>query len=130
MAKALELVRLEGAARAARVEQLRKRLEEDIREIPDLVMNNPGSIPHIVNLSLPYRAARYTQNYLDEQGICVSTGSACSNGEHSPAVFAFTNSMEFATSSFRISLSHLNTEEEIDILVKKLKDWANSRVTL
>ena len=52
---------------------------------------------------------------MSEQGVCVSVKSACSSdGMPSKAVFAVSRDRRNALSSWRISLSHLTTEEEID----------------
>ena len=51
---------------------------------------------------------------LDARGVCVSVKSACSSdGLPSRAVFAVSHDRRNALSSWRISLSHLTTEQEI-----------------
>ena len=55
------------------------------------------------------------QQALSEQGVCVSVKSACSSdGLPSRAVFAVSRDRKNALSSWRISLSHLTTQEELD----------------
>lgn len=124
-AKAIQIALEEGNDRIAHITELRTYLEHRLPEIKDLCLNNPGSVPHIVNLSLIHRKGSYTQQELNKHGICVSVGSACSGGVHSPAVQTFTGSKEKASSSFRISLSHLTTIEEIDALLFALTQWSN-----
>lgn len=53
---------------------------------------------------------------LDVEGICVSTGSACSSGsvEPSPVLLAMGYSPELARGALRFSLWDGNTEDEID----------------
>ena len=54
------------------------------------------------------------QRALDEKGVCVSVKSACSSdGLPSRAVFAVSRDRRNALSSWRISLSHLTTEEDL-----------------
>ena len=54
------------------------------------------------------------QQALDAKGICVSVKSACSvENTPSRAVFAVSHDRKTAMSSWRISLSHLTTEDEI-----------------
>ena len=54
------------------------------------------------------------QRELDARGVCVSVKSACSSdGLPSRAVFAVSRDRRNALSSWRISLSHLTTEAEI-----------------
>ena len=55
------------------------------------------------------------QRELDAEGVCVSVKSACSSdGLPSRAVFAVSRDRKNALSSWRISLSHLTTQEELD----------------
>ena len=61
-------------------------------------------------------------HYLSSLGVYVSSGSACSsNGTHaSSALTAFGRSAAEADTSIRISLSHRNTKEDIDALIRGL----------
>lgn len=55
------------------------------------------------------------QRVLSERGVCVSVKSACSaEGTPSKAVFAVSGDRKNALSSWRVSLSHLTTREELD----------------
>ncbi|MBH1942213.1 cysteine desulfurase [Mobilitalea sibirica] len=73
-------------------------------------------IPHILNISIQGVKAVTFTDALEKEGICVSIKSACSV-QNSPSrpVYAITKDRKNAMSSFRISLSHLTTEEEINI---------------
>ena len=53
---------------------------------------------------------------LDAQGICASSGSACTSGSLDPShvLLAIGRVHDVAHGSLRLSLSHYNTEEEID----------------
>jgi cysteine desulfurase len=64
----------------------------------------------------------YLINMLNEEGICASSGSACSaSSTEAPHVLkSLGYSDEISHSALRISLSHYNTEEEINILNEKL----------
>ena len=59
---------------------------------------------------------------IEEKEIYVSTGSACSSKQKKPekTIYALTKSEVLATSSIRISLSHLTKYEEIDELISVL----------
>ena len=62
----------------------------------------------------PGREGTVFQRELDAHGVCVSVKSACSSdGLPSRAVFAVSRDRRNALSSWRISLSHLTTEAEI-----------------
>ena len=90
----------------------------------NIVFNTPKeNISHyILNLSLPKINGETLVHLLESKEIYVSTGSACSSKLKKPerTVFALTKSEKLATTSIRISLSHLTTIEEIDELVKIL----------
>lgn len=81
------------------------------------------SIPYIINLSVKGVKAAVMQSELDQRGICVSTKSACSvPNTASRAVYAVTKDKKNALSSFRISLSHLVTKEEIEEFFTQFDD--------
>ena len=59
---------------------------------------------------------------LDEKGICVSSGSACSegNGKASHVLKAIGLSDEEAKSAIRVTLGEENTKEDVDYLVESI----------
>ena len=59
---------------------------------------------------------------LDMAGICVSTGSACSSNSPEPShvLLACGVPIEDAHGSLRISLSHQNTDEDVDYILEQL----------
>ncbi|MNE96005.1 Cysteine desulfurase [compost metagenome] len=62
-------------------------------------------------------------NALENKNIYISSQSACSgNSKLSQAVMAVTSNEELASSSLRISLSHLTTKEELDNFIEILKE--------
>lgn len=60
---------------------------------------------------------------LDQEGICGSSGSACTSGSLDPShvLLAIGLPHEIAHGSLRLTLSERNTKEEIDIVVEALK---------
>lgn len=78
--------------------------------------NSPeGAVPHILNLSVAGTRGADFQRALDEKGVCVSVKSACSVDKlPSRAVFAVSRDRKNALASWRVSLSHLTTQEELD----------------
>lgn len=80
--------------------------------------------PHIINLTLPGIKSEVMLHFLSSRGICVSSGSACSShSKHvSSALTAFGISEREADCSIRVSLSHNNTEDDIDALTSALAD--------
>ena len=71
--------------------------------------------PYILNVSVLGTKATEFKNKLEEYGICVSIKSACTvTITPSRIVLAMTHDRKRALASWRISLSHLVTEDEID----------------
>ena len=60
--------------------------------------------------------------YLDMEGICASTGSACSTGSLDPShvLMAIGLSHEVAHGSLRLTLGRFNTEQDVDYILEKL----------
>ena len=104
------------AARTAQVQLLHDRLVAALRRYSLVRINSPETaVPHILNVSVTGIKGTRFQQALSEQGVCVSVKSACSSdGMPSKAVFAVSRDRRNALSSWRISLSHLTTEEEIE----------------
>lgn len=104
------------AARTAQVQLLHDRLVAALRRYSLVRINSPETaVPHIINVSVTGIKGTRFQQALSEQGVCVSVKSACSSdGMPSKAVFAVSRDRRNALSSWRISLSHLTTEEEIE----------------
>jgi len=59
---------------------------------------------------------------LDERGICVSIGSACSSGNQSPSHVLMTIGLpyELAKGSLRVTFGESSTKEDVDYLVENL----------
>lgn len=103
-------------ARNAHVQRLHDRLLAGLQQYSLVRVNSPAhAVPHIVNVSVTGVKGTRFQQALSEQGICVSVKSACSSdGLPSKAVFAVSRDRRNALSSWRISISHLTTDAEID----------------
>ncbi len=115
------------SARAERTEALRAYLLERLASEPSLAdirpVLPPRHAPHILNLTLPKIKSETMLHYLSSEGICVSSGSACSSnggGHLSSALIAFGRTAAEADTSIRVSFSYRNTKEEVDLLVAAL----------
>ncbi len=102
------------------VGKLNSVLREKLSCYPKVVINSPeDAIPHILNISVDSVKGSVFQQKLSEEGVCVSVKTACSTDSlPSRAVFAVSRNRKNALSSWRISLSHLTTENEIDEFLK------------
>ena len=105
------------------VKQKHKYLRDNIKN-NNLVINTPiNNISYyILNISIPYINGETIVHMLESNEIYVSTGSACSSKLKKPekTILALTKSEKLATTSIRISLSHLTTYSELDELIEIL----------
>lgn len=113
--KALRLTLENQEQRAAHVRALNHILRAALAKYPAVRFNSPKhAVPHILNLSVGGIRGTLFQQKLGEYGVCVSVKSACSvEGTPSKAVYAVSRDRKNALCSWRISLSHLTTEDEI-----------------
>lgn len=115
LACALDLAVTDLPGRVGHVAKLNAELRAALNTYPLVRINSPEhAIPHVLNLSVRNVKGTVFQRELDAKGVCVSVKSACSSdGLPSRAVFAVSRDRRNALSSWRISLSHLTTEDEI-----------------
>ena len=128
LALALEKATAELPARAAAERSLNDRLRAELSRYPKVRVNSPANaVPHILNLSVQGVKGTVFQRELDARGVCVSVKSACSSdGLPSRAVLAVSQDRRNALSSWRISLSHLTTEEELTAFLHAFADCYNT----
>ncbi|MCD7889461.1 MAG: cysteine desulfurase [Oscillospiraceae bacterium] len=114
--KALAIALDDFDKRLETVTKLNLRLREELSKYPNVRFNSPDdAVPHILNLSVNGIMGTTFQKALSEKDICVSVKSACSSdGTPSKAVLAVSGDRKNALSSWRISLGHLTTDDEID----------------
>lgn len=98
------------------------------RGIPGLMVNgpppdSPQAAPHILNFSLPGIRGEVMVHALEDKGVLVGTGSACSSKKRKPSDgFASMNVLnERAESAVRVSLSPLTTDVEIDRAIEAFR---------
>lgn len=128
-----------GMAKAAELahENMQKRITEEIelrnhfinrvlREIPYSRLNGArkNRLPGNTNFSFQFVEASELLAMMDMEGICASSGSACSSGDSNPSHVLVSMGLpkDLAYSSLRFTLSSETTKEEIDFVVEKLKN--------
>jgi cysteine desulfurase len=126
-AKAAELAVSHLKEENTRVRALRDKLEHAIlKNISGTVRNGARDerLPNTVNISFEGVEAEGILLMLDELGICVSSGSACTSGSLNPShvLMAMGCSVARARGSVRFSLGIYNTEAEVDYVLKHLPD--------
>ena len=108
-----------GTPELAHIASIEKALEiafSKLKDYPQVLLNHTEcSLPHVINISLKGIKATKFAELLDHQGVYVSTKTSCCPAETpSKMIYALFHDRGRALSSFRISLSHLTTEKEID----------------
>lgn len=81
-------------------------------------------LPNNVNFSFEFVEGESLLIMLDMEGICASSGSACTSGSLDPShvLLAIGLPHELAHGSLRLTLSAETTKEEIDYTVDKIKE--------
>ncbi len=129
MAKAFRMAEDKRKSSSDSLLDIRDFIMNQLREIPNLVINTPkdGAAPHIVNVSAVGLKGEVIVHALAEQGIFISTTSACSSKDKTPSgtLKAMGMSEEKAIGAIRISLSHNSTMEEAEQMVELLKQVLN-----
>lgn len=118
--KALEITFEKFKERQNYVRNLNSKIRNAILKYDDVKINTIlDENPYILNISVNNIKATEFKNKLEEYGICVSIKSACTvTITPSRIIMAMTHDRKRALSSWRISLSHLTTDEEIDEFLK------------
>ncbi len=120
-------LRLALQHRAERFEQAvlyNQMLRESLIRYTGVRINSPeNSVPQILNLSVQNVRGTVFQRMLAERGVCVSVKSACSaQGTPSGAVFAVSKDRKNALSSWRVSISHRTTEDQLSAFLQIFDD--------
>lgn len=102
---------------------LKERFIKGVSEIEN-VTNNSGEAPHIISISFPGVRSEVLLHALEEKGVYVSSGSACSSNH--PAISGTLKAIGLDKnhweSTLRFSLSIFTTEEEVDFAIQCLKE--------
>jgi len=101
-----------------------KKIVEYLKGKKDVTINsNDNSIPYIINFSVQNRKSNDFQKKLNDLEIYVSTKTSCCPVETpSKLVYAVTKNKGLASSSIRLSLSHLTTNAEIDKFIEVMNN--------
>ncbi|MYE90020.1 cysteine desulfurase NifS [Candidatus Poribacteria bacterium] len=101
------------------------KLREGLHKEIDYIHENSDSencLPGTLNISFEYIEGESLILRLDMEGICVSTGSACTSGSMEPShvLAALGLQPQLAQGTVRFSLGKDNTEAEIDEIIEKV----------
>ena len=125
LAKALRISLKEQKENYQKVSNLRDYLVSYLKDNPDLYCLNSlnNNNPYIVNFSLLNHKASVVVEALSNKGIMVSSLSAChsKNEDYSYVVLAMNNDMKLAHNTIRVSFSYDNTVDDVNALIRGLK---------
>ena len=107
------------------VARLRDRLETGlVSNVQNAMINGDTTsrLPNTTNISFEYIEGESILLMMNELNICASSGSACTSGSLEPSHVLRAMGIPFtaAHGSIRFSLSHYNTEEEMDFIIDKM----------
>lgn len=99
-----------------------KRLCEEINDIKINSSLNEDGAPHILNISFKKVRGEVLVHYLEQKGIYVSTGSACSSKSRNNRILEAINlDSELMDGTIRISLGFFNNKDEVEYVVENIK---------
>jgi len=127
---AAHMAHLNMAKNSVKMTALRNKLCDGIlAKIPNVRINTPiqqnMAAPHILNVSFEKIKSEVLLHSLEQEGIFVSSGSACSShkkNQRSYVLLSMEISEELIDGSIRFSLSEFLTENEIDYTLNKLQE--------
>ena len=126
MAAATEDACAHLAENASKIGALRDRLIQGLSEIPHAVLNGDAEkrLPGNVHFCFEGIEGESLLLFLNDKGICASSGSACTSGSLDPShvLLAIGRPHEIAHGSLRLSLSEETTEADIDTTIQAVKD--------
>ncbi|NOX32214.1 MAG: cysteine desulfurase NifS [Deltaproteobacteria bacterium] len=125
LGKACELAKENLPVMNTKVRELRDYLQARLLEkIPGSSVNGAldARLPNTLSIGFDAVEGESILLLLDREGICASSGSACTSGSLDPSHVLMAMEVPFksAHGSIRFSLSHYNTKEEMDHIVSTL----------
>ncbi|HUT39004.1 MAG TPA: cysteine desulfurase NifS [Methanoregula sp.] len=136
LGKAIEMATVDIPGHNAKISAMRDRLIKGVLEtIPYTRLNGHPEkrLPGNFNVSFEFIEGESMLLWLDDEGICASTGSACTSGSLEPShvLLATGLPVEISHGSLRLTLGDANTENDVDFVldvlpkvVTKLRDMS------
>ncbi|AKN30604.1 cysteine desulfurase [Clostridium carboxidivorans P7] len=130
MGKAIELADQNMQEERRRLTYLRDKMINELLNIPETKLNGADGenrLPGNVNISFESVDGDTLLMLLDSEGICASSGSACSAGalEPSHVLMAIGLNKDLAKGSLRLTLGYKTTEEDVEYVVNTIKEVVN-----
>ena len=124
-AKALEIMLTERESEDPRLASLRDRIIDGVLKMPHTALNGARDVPRLpgtANLSINGVEGEAMLLKLDNKGIAVSTGSACSSGSLEPSHVLLSIGLkpEIAHGSLRVTVGRFTTDADVDYFLEVL----------
>ena len=127
---ACEMITADMDRKENEIREMRQYLKEGLeKELKDIRINSPeGSCPSVLNISFLDTRGEVILHTLEQEGIYVSTGSACSSnhGGGSHVLKAMGLTEKEITGAIRFSFGRFNSMDEMDYVIEKVKDAVGS----
>ncbi len=125
LGKAIEMATADIPGHNAKIRAMRDRLIRTVLDkIPNSRLNGHPEkrLPGNVNISFEFIEGESILLWLDDEGICASTGSACTSGSLEPShvLLATGLPVEISHGSLRLTLGDANTEADVDVVLEVL----------
>jgi cysteine desulfurase len=125
LGKAIELATADIEGHNTKIRALRDRLMSGIlAKIPNSRLNGHPEkrLPGNINISFEFIEGESMLLWLDDEGICASTGSACTSGSLEPShvLLATGLPVEISHGSLRLTLGNVNTDADVDFVLEVL----------
>ena len=125
-AKAIRLSLQDLERRETFIKRLNEKVVKELSTYEGIKINQTKySIPHILNISLDNIKSETFVHAMEDYDIYLGTNTACASGEFSSSVMAIYNDKKRASSTIRISISHLTTTDEINQFLNHFKTTYN-----
>lgn len=125
LGKAIELAVSNMEEKNNRISHLRNKLTEGLLKIPYSKLNGPkdeNRLPGNANICFKFIEGESILLSLDFEGVCASSGSACTSGSLDPShvLLAIGLPHEIAHGSLRLTLGESTTLEDVDYVIQVL----------
>ncbi|MCK9581593.1 MAG: cysteine desulfurase NifS [Methanoregula sp.] len=125
LGKAIELATADIEGHNKKIQAMRDRLQKGIiATIPSTHLNGHPEkrLPGNINISFEFIEGESMLLWLDDEGICASTGSACTSGSLEPShvLLATGLPVEISHGSLRLTLGNINTDADVDFVLEVL----------
>lgn len=124
MSSAMRIACSDIPEKSMRISKMRDRIISELLKVKHSRLNGDPlkRLPGNINICFEGIEGESIILSLDREGICVSSGSACTSGSLDPShvLLAIGLPHEIAHGSLRLSLSNQNTDEDVDYIIKKV----------